>query len=66
MTRKRRRQSAPRREESQQEKYPDPVDISDGIPDRRERVETWKLLAAGAVFAAWLAFLIYCAVAGNP
>jgi hypothetical protein len=66
MTRKRKRQSAEAQPEMAQEIYPDPVDISDGIPDRCERVKAWKYLAMAAVFAGWVAFLIYCAVAGNP
>jgi hypothetical protein len=35
------------------------------IPCRAARRPAWKYAALAAAFAAWLAFLIYCAVAGN-
>jgi len=35
------------------------------MPCRSARRPAWKYVALAAVFAAWLAFLIYCAVAGN-
>ena len=42
-----------------------PIDVVDGIPDRAAHVSVWKCVLMGMVFAAWLAFLIYCALAGN-
>lgn len=45
---------------------PDPVDVVDGIPDRSSRPRGWKYAALAAVFIGWLAFLIYCALAGSP
>ena len=36
-----------------------------GIPDRSEEIAIWKYLLLGAVFAVWLAFLIYCWLAGG-
>jgi hypothetical protein len=45
---------------------PEPVDVVDGVPDRSPRPRGWKVLLLAAVFAAWVAFLIYCAAAGDP
>ena len=42
-----------------------PVDVVDGIPDREARLAVWKYLLIVAAFAGWLAFLIYCRLAGN-
>ena len=44
---------------------PDPVDVVDGIPDRSTRSGKWVLVLLGAVFLAWVAFLVYNAVAGG-
>ena len=44
---------------------PPPVDLVDGIPDRQAHPPRWKYLAPAIVFLAWVAFLIYCAAAGN-
>jgi hypothetical protein len=46
-------------------KLPEPVDVVDGIPDRAAHTPAWKLLLLAGIFLAWLAFLIYCAAAGN-
>jgi len=46
-------------------KPPKPVDVVDGIPDREARPAVWKYLLIVAAFAGWLAFLIYCWLAGN-
>lgn len=45
---------------------PEPVDVVDGIPDRSARGRAWKLAVLAGVFVAWVAFLIYCALAGAP
>jgi len=44
---------------------PEPAGVVDGIPDRSSKPAAWKyvLLAAGVL--GWVAFLVYCAVAGN-
>ena len=44
---------------------PEPANVVDGIPDRSSRPAAWKyvLLAGGAL--GGVAFLVYCAVAGN-
>ena len=42
----------------------DPVDVVDGMPDVSANRATWKYIALAVAFAAWLAFLIYCALAG--
>ena len=43
-----------------------PINEVDGIPDRAPRRSPWKILLIAGVFLAWLAFLIYCQVAGSP
>ena len=45
---------------------PEPIDMVDGIPDRQAVRPRWKFLVLAAVFAAWIAFLLYCQVAGAP
>jgi hypothetical protein len=48
------------REEQEQAPPPEPVDISDGIPDRRASI-SWPVIGVLiAVFAGWCAFLLYC------
>ncbi len=44
---------------------PAPVDVADGIPDRAARPSWRRLLWVIAIFAAWLAFLIYVKVSGE-
>lgn len=44
---------------------PQPVDVVDGIPDRSGRPAAWKYVFLAGAFVAWVAFLIYCAAAGN-
>jgi len=45
---------------------PDPIDVVDGIPDRQARPQRWKLIALAGAFAAWVAFMLYCQLAGAP
>jgi hypothetical protein len=45
---------------------PQPVDVVDGIPDRAIERPTWRFVLLGAIFALWVAFLIYVAAAGGP
>ncbi|MCE5328662.1 MAG: hypothetical protein LLG01_19865 [Planctomycetaceae bacterium] len=44
---------------------PPPVDLWKGIPDHAPRWRWWIYAAVAAVFLAWLAFLVYVALAGN-
>ncbi len=44
---------------------PAPVDLVDGIPDRAKSPARWKYVALALIFLAWMAFLIYCLLAGN-
>lgn len=46
-------------------RIPSPVDVVDGIPDRSPHPAAWKCLVIALIFAGWVAFLIYCAVAGG-
>lgn len=43
-----------------------PVDVVDGIPDRSARRSAWKYVLLALVFLGWVAFLVYCHLAGNP
>ena len=45
---------------------PQPVDVVDGVPDRAENPPKWKYFALLGIFAAWVAFLVYCHLAGGP
>lgn len=47
-------------------KAPQPVNVIDGIPDRRPGRAWPTVVVIVVVFAAWVAFLIYCKVAGSP
>ena len=38
--------------------------VVDEIPDRSENRAKWKYLLLGGVFVAWVAFLVYCWLAG--
>ncbi len=44
---------------------PEPIDVVDGIPDRSQHRSFWKYLLIGLVFLGWVAFLVYCHLAGN-
>jgi hypothetical protein len=44
---------------------PEPVDVVEGIPDRSAASSRWKIVLIVVVFAAWVAFLIYCRYAGR-
>lgn len=43
-----------------------PIDVVDDIPDRRGSPARWTLLALAGIFVAWIAFLLYCQLAGAP
>jgi len=42
-----------------------PVDVVDGIPDCSARRSAWKYILIALVFLGWVAFLLYCHLAGN-
>ena len=60
-----RRNESPSREHPR-EPVTEPVDVVDGIPDRTTRPSLWKYVLLGAIFLAWLGFLIYCQIATGP
>ncbi len=45
---------------------PEPIDVVDGIADRQANPPRWKLLALAGLFVAWVAFMLYCQLAGAP
>ncbi len=45
---------------------PKPVNLIDGIPDRSPHPARWKYLTLLVVFLAWVAFLVFCRIAGSP
>jgi len=61
-----RRKAKPRRRTGPTDPKTPPghLDVGEDTPDRAERPLGKYLILAG-IFLAWLAFLIYCAVAGN-
>ncbi len=61
-----RHQKAARRSDPPAEPPPTPVDVVDGIPDRSANPAAWKGILAAAIFLAWVAFLVFCAVAAAP
>jgi len=46
-------------------KAPEPVDISDGIPDRRASMSIAVIGVLVAIFIVWCAFLVYCQYGGR-
>jgi len=51
--------------DSRQTPPPEPVDMSDGIPDRGARM-SWAVIGSLiAVFVAWCIFLVYCQYGGR-
>jgi hypothetical protein len=61
----RKRRSAKGRTAGKEQDIPQPVNRVDGIPDRSTRPALWKYLLLVAIFLAWVAFLIYCQLAGR-
>ena len=43
----------------------DAVDEFQGIPDCAERQGRWRWVLIAALFAGWVAFLVYCWLAGR-
>jgi hypothetical protein len=64
MTRRNRKQPADAKRD--QAPPPGPIDVVDGIPDRQAGRSVWKLLVLAGIFVAWIAFLLYCGLAGAP
>jgi len=60
-TSKPRRKAAPRAEPAGE-----PADVVDGIPGRSAGPAGRGLLWIVLIFAAWVAFMIYCQVGGTP
>ncbi|MDP6634653.1 MAG: hypothetical protein QGG42_07140 [Phycisphaerae bacterium] len=53
------------REDSKQAPPPEPIDISDGIPDRRASI-SWAVIGILiAIFVGWCVFLLYCQYGGR-
>lgn len=44
----------------------EPIDVVDAIADRHAQPPRWKLLVLGGLFVAWIAFMLYCQLAGAP
>lgn len=47
------------------EEYRPPMDVVDGLADREAKPPRWKYILIAAIYMAWVAFLIYCLLAGN-
>jgi len=61
---KRKEAPPPEAQQAEPRQIPEPVDVADGIPDRRANPPKWRYALLAAIFAAWVAFLIYCQLAG--
>jgi len=51
---------------SQEPAPPKPVNVVDGVPDRSDRSMMRTLVWIIVIFSAWVAFLVYCRLAGSP
>ena len=45
---------------------PKPVDVVDGLPDRSGGSSRRIIVLIVVIFSAWVAFLVYCRLAGAP
>ena len=61
-----RHEKADRRKRPPAEDGPSPVDVMDGIPDRSANPAPLKHILVAVIFLAWVAFLVFCAIAGAP
>ena len=43
---------------------PKPVDVHEGVPDCSQRQSTWRWAVMTVLFVGWVAFLVYCWLAG--
>ncbi len=59
MSARRRKEAAGRDADDGRQHPPEPVDVVDGIPDRKAKPSPWAYVLIAAVFVAWLAFLVY-------
>ena len=59
MSRKRKRKPARPREARQQ------PGAADDVPDRSGKPVWWKYALLAGAFVGWIAFLVYCHLAGN-
>ena len=57
--------TSPSDKKDRERDIPAPRDVIDGIPDRTSRGRMWKLLVLAAIFAAWMAFLVFAQWAGR-
>ena len=57
--------TAKTREDKEKPAPPEPVDISDGIPDRRASISWPVIVVLIAAFVVWCAFLVYCQYGGG-
>lgn len=66
MSKKKKKSVASGVQEQAKDATPDAQSVQrvDGIPYRDANRPVWKYVAIGAVFVAWVAFLIYCQTAG--
>jgi hypothetical protein len=55
----------PLKESPRRLEVPPPLDVVDGIPDRSSTRPAWKYVLMAAAFLGWLAFLVYCWLAGG-
>ena len=69
MTRKRHKKTSAKPQAAPTEKSPEhisqPVNVADGIPDRKRNPSGWALPAVLIIFAGWMAILIYFLLAGR-
>ena len=66
MTKKRDAPPAGAKKAAEENAPPGPINTVDGIPDRIEHPARWRYVLLAGVLAGWVAFLIYCALAGRP
>lgn len=52
------------RDQGDEIKVPLPVNVIDGIPARSSRKGRWEILLMLAIFAGWIAFLLFCQISG--
>ena len=47
-------------------RWPEPVDVINGVPDRSAKARLWKYVAVAVVFLIWVCLLVLCGVIGTP
>jgi len=53
------------RKDRREARPPEPVDIRDGIPDRRASISWPVIVVLIVVFVAWCSFLLFCQYEGG-